>query len=43
MRRKNQPSMTRKPASHAPFRSASLLSAILGVLLLVPSVIILPL
>ena len=43
MRRKSNPSPTRSFASHAPFRSASLLSAILGVLLLVSSVIILPL
>ncbi len=43
MRRKTNPSMTRPSAPHCPFRSASLLSAILGVILLVSSVIILPL
>jgi hypothetical protein len=43
MRRKTNPSMTRAGAPHTPFRSASPLSAILGVILLVPSVIILPL
>ncbi len=43
MRRKTNPSMTRARACQSLFRSASLLSAILGVVLLVPSVIILPL